>query len=97
MEEIDFDKLDKQSKKKQKDVAGDFPSIIASLLLDLPWMSGIFVFIIFIILNSDVFINSVLSKIKDTTKNSVPTTKGTLISGLILSLAFIVFFAIIEK
>ena len=97
MEEIDIDKLDKKSKKNQKDVASDFPSIIASLIIDLPWMSGIFVFIVFIMLNSDVFINSALSKISGTVKNAVPTTKGTLISGLILSLTFIIFFTIIEK
>lgn len=98
MDEIDFDKLDKKSKKSsEKDAVSDFPSIVASLILDLPWMSGIFVFIIFIILNSDVFINNVLGKINGAAKNMVPTMKGTILSGLMLSLAFIIFYTIIEK
>ncbi len=93
MEVIDFDKLEKSSSKKEKSsksAPSDIPAIVADILLGLPWSLALVMFIMYILLNSDIFINNVLSRIPDAAKNMVPTNKGTFISGFILSIVLII-------
>jgi hypothetical protein len=101
MEQIDFDKLEKSSPSKsasdKKNAPSDIPAILADLIMNLPWSLALILFIIYVLLNSDIFINGVLSKINNASKNMVPTNKGTFISGLFLSIAFIIFYMLINK
>lgn len=50
--------------------------------------SLIFLFILFIFISSDIFIEQILDKFGDTVEHNNPTSKGVLIQGIMLVLGF---------
>jgi hypothetical protein len=103
MEEINFDAIKNSSESNKKNKSNksergppsDIPGILADLFMSLPWSLAFILFIMYILMNSDIFINGVLGKIKNASKNMVPTNKGTLISAMILAIVFMVFYMLI--
>ena len=71
------------------------PDDLTSLFTDVFKFSNIkialFIFFLFIILSSDIFIDKMLSKVTGAVDGRCPTGKGTIIQGLLLVLCYIIF------
>lgn len=88
------EKMESKSSGKSGD---DFLSMITDFVKKLPIKLAIFIFIIFIILKSDVYINNVLAKFNGTVNyTNQTTTKGEIISGIFLVLGFLCLDLIIQ-
>lgn len=100
VEEIDYESINEigsaNSNKKTK-TPGDFPSLFADLFMRINWKMSFFLFLFFIILTSDIFIDKFLRKIPDSVNNMTSTNKGTVIQGVVLVLFFIIMDAIISS
>lgn len=72
-ESIDKNEKDQEIKKN------DLMSISGSIITSINYKMGIFLFIIGMIIFSDVFINGALSNISGTVSGECTTTKGTII------------------
>ena len=74
-------------------VSSNKPDDFAKLLVDgvskIQYKQVIFLFIIFIILTSDVFINRVLSKISGAVEGKSASNYGTVLQGIFLVLGYI--------
>ena len=86
------------------DISGgpeDFSPIIKDAISGIHWKMIIFLFLIYIIVTSDVFINRILTNFKDSTgvytSDVCPNTRGTVIQGLFLVLFYIVIDTLIKK
>lgn len=100
VEEIDYESISgtsaANSNKKSK-TPGDFPSLFADLFMKINWKMAFFLFIFFIILTSDIFIDKYLRKIPDSVNNMTSTNKGTVIQAVVLVLFFVIMDAIISS
>ncbi|MCW5953604.1 MAG: hypothetical protein KIT69_15220 [Propionibacteriaceae bacterium] len=78
-------------KEKLENKSGDdFLSMITDFLKNLPLKIAFFIFIIFILLRSDFFINNILAKFNGTVEyTNQTTTKGEIITGIFLILGYI--------
>ena len=69
------------------------PDDLASTILVIFSISNIklvtFLFIIFLFVSSDIFIEKFLSRFNNTTIGREPTVKGTIVQGIVLVLLFI--------
>ena len=85
---------------KKKKQPNDFSGLIGGLANSINYKMVILIFLVYILLNSDVFINRILSKIDGTTTynplNS-PNTKGHVILGLLLSMCYILIDSLIKS
>ena len=52
--------------------------------------SLIFLFILFIIISSDVFIEQMLDKFSNSVEHNCPTSKGVIVQGIFLVLGFVI-------
>jgi hypothetical protein len=102
IEDIDFDALSEtksnttNANKKKKKSPGDFPSLFADLFMKINWKIAFFLFILFIIINSDIFIDKCLGKIPGAVTNMTPTGKGTVVQAACLVLFYIILDGIIS-
>jgi hypothetical protein len=102
VEEIDFDAIENskstnsKSGNKKKQSPGDFPSLFADLFMKIPWKLAFFLFILFIILTSDVFIDKCLRKVPGSVSNMTSTNKGTIVQAIVLVLFFIILNGVIS-
>ena len=74
------------------DVGGekdDFLSMITDLVRKVNWKIAIFLFLIGIFVMSDVFIGGVLKRCNNCEQDDVPTSKGTMVQLMFLSMAYI--------
>jgi hypothetical protein len=97
VEEIDYDSVSEVKKDKKSNDPGDFPSLFADLFMRINWKMAFFLFLIFIILTSDVFIDKALRKIPGSVNNMTSTNKGSVIQGVFLVLFFIIMDAVISS
>lgn len=100
VEDIDFDALEGSSSTKKKSgekSPGDFPSLFADLFTKINWKMCFFLFIIYILLNSDIFIDRFLSRRDGLVDNMTPTDKGTIVQAILLILLFIIMDAILRS
>lgn len=68
----------------------DFPSMLVNLLTSINIKIAIFIFIIGMIIFSDMFVLNVLSSFKDAVNNiQTPTTNGTVIQLICLTIGYI--------
>lgn len=69
------------------------PDDLASTILGIFSISNVklvaFLFIIFLFVSSDIFIEKFLSRFNNTTIGREPTVKGTIVQGIVLVLLFI--------
>lgn len=87
-EEIDFDdEIEEQGgKNKPDDLAGAFAGVFSLANLKLLFI----LFLIFLFINSDMFIDRMLGKVDGAVADGrMPTTKGTILQGTILVLLYI--------
>ena len=84
---LDEDKIT-VSKKHQP---SDFTSLLGGLCSGINFKMIVMLFLIYILLHNDVFISRVLSQIDGTVGElgTCPTTKGTIILGTFLVIAFV--------
>jgi len=76
----------------QQYAPSDLGEMTRHILGELPLKMAGIVYILYVILNSDVFNNRVLERIPGAVRDiGIPTTKGTLIAGLVLCIFFVMF------
>lgn len=80
-------------------VAEKEPDDVTSLLTGLgvgTLKTAVFLFILFIVVSSDVFIDRILSSTDNAyVEGRIPTTRGTLVQGVLLSLGYVCIHALI--
>jgi hypothetical protein len=82
----------------QKYHPSDFGEILKHLIHELPVKMAFIVFMLYIILSSDVFINRVLGRIHGAISGiDTPSTYGTVVTGLLLTLFYIIFDVLVRK
>ncbi len=74
----------------------DFPGMFADLFCKISFKKTFWLFIIGMIIFSDLFINSVLEKFSDTTDGVCPNTKGTSIQMVFLCMLYICMDLLVE-
>jgi len=57
----------------------------------------IFIFILFLLINSEVFITQILSKFPESTNNIIPNNKGVVIQGLILTMCYLCISILVDQ
>lgn len=76
----------------------DLNPVVFGIFSAIPFKHMALLFIIFILLSSDVFISRILGKLDDTVGyNGAVTTKGTIITGLLLVILFALSDLLIKK
>jgi hypothetical protein len=75
----------------------DFTSIILDMLMNVQYKLFGLMFIIFILLNTDVFITRVLATIQGAVDGKTATSWGTMIQGIILVIICIIVDAAIRQ
>lgn len=79
-----------------KDKPDSFFDIIGGVAKKVPWKVAIFIFLIFMFVSSDLFIEWILSRVKGATLNAEATPLGTFIQGLVVILGFVAVNALVE-
>jgi hypothetical protein len=74
----------------RSDAPDDLGGMFVHIAGLIPWKVIIFVFLGFIVLNTSIFIEKVLSHWSGTVEGRCPTEKGLLIQGLLLTLGVVV-------
>ena len=100
VEEIDYESIGETSSvngNKKTKTPGDFPSLFADLFMRINWKMAFFLFLFFIILTSDIFIDKCLRKVPGSVNNMTSTNKGTVIQGVVLVIFFIIMDTIINS
>lgn len=82
-EEIDFENLDEETSSGPGS-GDDVPETVIGFLTMVHFKQLIFIFLIFLFVSSDVFINKVLNNISGAVLHQYPTTKGVFIQALIM-------------
>jgi len=88
-EEIDFQNIEEDLDDPSGKRPDSFISIIADFFGNVNYKLIIILFLIYVFLMSDLFIDKVLSKVSGTTENrNQLTPKGTLVNGLLMILLY---------
>ena len=80
---------DEEKTKKSSSPPDDLSSLMGDLCEKVPWKIAIMLFLILLIINSDVFIEHTLKYIPGTSIAGQPTSFGTILQALIVILIFI--------
>lgn len=90
IDDVMDDKKNGKSKKNRE--PSSFQSIFADVMTSLNWKVAIILFLIFIVLSSDLMMNKIFYNIPGAVKNSALTNRGVVIQGVLL----VVFYMIID-
>ena len=82
----DFDSNNTKSSKKNDDLASAFVGFFTTINYKILF----FIFVIFLFISSDVFIDKALSRIDGAVEYKTPTTKGTFIQGFFLVFLYMI-------
>lgn len=93
-ETIDFDGLDDEETEKRK--PDDLASAFMGFFTTINYKLLLFIFLIFIFISSDIFIEKVLGSINGASQNREPTVKGTFIQGFFLVFLYMIIDLIIK-
>ena len=85
---------DKKSKKKSKKT--DFMKMTGNLISNINYKVAFLLFMIGMIIFSDIFIDGFLSHISDSVAGECPTTKGTMLQLLFMVLAYIILDLVVQ-
>jgi hypothetical protein len=80
-----FDNMEKRSSGRD-----DFPSMTTDLVRRVNWKVALLLFVIGVLIFSDVFIDLFLVSMKDTVEGDCPTSKGTVIQLTCLVLSYVI-------
>jgi hypothetical protein len=86
----DLKSIDKKNIKVNKKDKDDFVQMGMSLLNTINFKIAFFLFLIGMIIFSDMFINGVINKFSNTLHGECTTTKGTIIQLIFLVLSYII-------
>ena len=89
-EEIDFDDIEEETSSKSKG-PDDFSSIAADFFVNINYKLIFVIFVLYLAINSDLFVDKVLSKVDGAVAHGAPTTKGTFAGGILLVLFYVIF------
>lgn len=78
------------SKRRSKYGGSDFISMFSDLFNSINYKVAIFLFILGVLIFSDMFIDTFLAPMSDAVEGDTPTTKGTTIQLLALTFGYIV-------
>ena len=96
----DIDNIDDivdSSNTNSKSRPDSFFSIIGDLTSKLNWKIILFIFLLYIFLNTDMFIDKGLSRIKNAVDFKHPTTKGTLIQALLMVIGYAIIKLLVDS
>lgn len=82
---------DSESISSLKKSQGDFLSIMADAITNVQYKLFILMFLTFIGLSTDVFIDRVLARLSGAVEGHTPTAGGTVVQGILLVIACIIF------
>lgn len=92
-ETIEFDDYEEEINDKKPD---DFMSIFMDFFSTLNYKLLMFIFIIFIFITSDIFVEKILGKIDGTVNHREPTSKGAFMQGLFMVFFYMIFDLVIK-
>ena len=95
-EDIDFDAVEDETVGSSKS-PDDFMGIFADFFVSVNYKLIFLLFIIYLFLHSDMFVDKVLTKVNGAVNHRAPTNKGTFITGLLLVLFYMVFDMLIKS
>lgn len=90
----DVDTLDK---KKPPSSGDDFSSMTVDLFRHTNFKTAIFLFLLGILIFSDVFISNILDKYKGASEAGVATTKGTIIQLFLFVMGYLVIDLLVQS
>lgn len=97
-EEIDLDDIKEEPDEVKKTKKGDdFISMAMDGLSAINIKMLVLLFLVYVFINSDVFIDNVLSRVKNTTKSGILTSKGVIMCGIVLILAHVLIDVLIKS
>jgi hypothetical protein len=95
-EDINFDVIEDETVGSSKS-PDDFMGIFADFFVSINYKLIFLLFIIYLFLHSDMFVDKVLSKVKGAVDHRSPTNKGTFITGLVLVIFYMIFDMLIQS
>ena len=95
IDDDDYENLEGEPEEAEK--PDSIFDVISAVVKKIPFKIAIFVFLLFIFVSSDIFIDWGLSYIPGSIEHRLPNTKGKLIQGLFLTLGFIVFSILVNS
>lgn len=75
----------------------DFASILFDLASRVQFKLLVFMFIVFIIISSDVFIGRALARVKGAVEHKQPTSYGVILQGVFLTLSVLILDILISQ
>ncbi len=94
----DIEKSVKRSKKEklETDRPDSFFTIASDLSKKVSWKIAIFLFLIYVFLNTRTFIDQILGRVNGAVEAGCPNAKGTLILGLLLVISYIILSLLVD-
>lgn len=87
----------KTKKTKKRNHSGDdFIGCFVDFIKTIPWKLAIFVFLLVIFVNSDIFYTRLLGKINGAMDGSDTTTKGECIKAGVVALAYVILYVLVD-
>lgn len=91
-EEIDFEELEDEDEDKEKSKnsgrPSDFAEIMASVITRVNIVGKLLLFILILVIMSDIFVDKILSKGKGLVEHRAPTSKGVAVQAIFIVLGF---------
>ena len=87
---------EEETKPKKKSKKTDFMKMTGNLIGNINYKVAFLLFMIGMIIFSDIFIDGFLSHISDTVSGECPTTKGTMLQLLFMVIAYIVLDLVVQ-
>jgi len=91
-----FETIDSPGDDTLDQKSDDFSSIFMDCMTTINFKLLLFLFLVFVLVTSDVFVDKILSKCNGATENRNPTMKGTFIQGFVVVILYILLDLIIK-
>jgi hypothetical protein len=95
-DDSDSDSDVEETPKSKKNKKTDFMRMTGNLISNINYKVAFLLFMIGMIVFSDIFIDGFLSHINDTVSGECPTTKGTMLQLLFMVLAYIILDLVVQ-
>ncbi len=95
-EDHDEEENDAQSKRKKKNKKSDLMKMTGNMLANINYKVAFLLFIVGVILFSDIFIDGILSNFSGSVDGECTTTKGAMLQLLFMVLAYIILDLIVK-
>jgi hypothetical protein len=90
VDDKDTEEEEEDTKKKKKGKSSDFLKIGGSLISNINYKVAFLLFVVGMLVFSDIFIDNVLCKFDDSVQGECTTTKGTMLQLTFIIIAYIV-------